>query len=202
MNGRIIRNLGFLLWIIISIVLLFLSIKNGIYSIIFAVLGGLLGLLGIGLIYEDFKGWWFFNLGLVFSSYPILKNIGNLNFKSILFFLGFLIAMELFLDDWIRNRKAKKRCTMPYEAKCISFAQAGASTYLPIYRYHIDGKTNTFYGNYSSNVNPKLGDIITVFVNKKNENDIYCPTSKAILMIRYFIGFVILSFSAGALILL
>ena len=36
----------------------------------------------------------------------------------------------------------------------------------------------------------------------ENENDVYCPTAKPILMIRYFIGFLIVSFSAGALMIL
>lgn len=192
MNSRIIRNLGFLLWIIISIGLLFLNIKNGVASIILSLIGGIFGVLGIAVIYENFKGWIALNLGLVAWIYPIINVVGyNFSFKqdvkTVVIAFGILIAMELFFDDSIRNKNAKKRCTIPFEAKCISFAQAGVSTYVPIYRYHIEGRTNTFYGNSLSSVNPKLGDIITVFVNKKNENDVYCPTAKPILMIRYFI---------------
>lgn len=205
MNSRATRNFSFLLWSIITVVLVCLELNKNLNSILLTILGSIIGLIGIGRIYNSFRGWLFFDFGLAVWVYPILK-LARINFASnikfILIVFCFVITMQLFFDDSLRNKKAKKRCTIPFEAKCISFTQAGVSSYVPIYRYHIDGRTNMFYGNNLSSINPKLGDIITVFVNKKNENDVYCPTAKAILMIRYIVGFLILSFSTGALVIL
>ena len=186
MKGRITRNFCLFSWIILS--------------------GCLVEIIGILEIYNSFNGWFTFDFGLIFYIYPILKVMEirfNSNIiKQIILFFGFLIAIELFFDDSLRCKRIKRKCTIPFEAKCISFAQAGASTYIPIYRYHINGKTNMFYGNSLSSANPRLGEVITVFVNRKNENEVYCPTAKAILMLRYIIGFIILFFSTGALMIL
>ena len=192
MNSKTTRNINILLWFIMSVALLVLEYNNQLFNIfLITILGGIIGLIGIGLIYNNFKGWIVFDVSLAILSYPISRIIGvrGINIKEIVIFLGILIVMQLFLDDFIRNKKNKKRCTVPFEAKCVSFAQSGVSTYIPIYRYHVNGKSNMFYGNNLSSVNPKLGEIITVFVNKKNENDVYCPTAKAILMLRYIIRF-------------
>ena len=207
MKGKSTRNLCLVLWTVISAVLLYCVRACGFNCVLITAIGCIIGIIGIGRIYNSFSGWIVLDIGIAFLIYPISKICGyNLRYgdhiKEVAIGLSFLIAMQLFFDDYFRNKKAKKRCTVPFEAKCISFAPAGVSSYVPIYRYHIDGKTNTFYGNNLSSVNPKLGDIITVFVNKKNEKDIYCPTAKAILMIRYIIGLIILSFSTSALVIL
>ena len=207
MHGKNIRNFCLILWIVLAGVLMSYGKAYGLNCVLLITLASVLGIVGIGRIYNSFSGWFFLDIALGVCIYPFSKVLGyNLNYgdhiKSIVIGFCLLFALQLFFDDYFRNKNARKRCTEAFEAKCISFAPAGVSSYVPIYRYHIDGKTNTFYGTNLSSVNPRLGEIITVFVNKKNQNDVYCPTAKAILMIRYIVGFLIISFSTGALVIL
>ena len=207
MKSRITRNICLLLWFIMSIVLLCLGLQNGTSYILSIILGTIVGIIGIDSIYKGFYGWIIFNFGIGIMLYPISRCFGyNLNYiekiKELILTFCLLLSFELFFDDSIRNKNAKKRCTVPFQAKCVSFARSGEASYIPIYRYHIGGKASMFYGTNLSSSNPRLGEVITVFVNKKNENDVYCPTAKSILMVRYMVAFAIISFCIGAIVFL
>jgi len=207
MKNRKAKKNVLVLWGIISIVLIIYGLKDSISNISLLILGEIVSGIGIMRTFKHFSGWIVFDIGLCLLLFPVARLFGydfvlNSSIKNVALAFGIILATQLFFDDSLRNKSAKKRCTVPFQAKCISFEESYNSIYIPVYRYHIEGKTNTFYGNNLYSVNPKLGDVLTVFVNKKNENDIYCPTSKAILMLRYMIGMLLIAFSTGALIIL
>ena len=104
MNSKTTRNINILLWFIMSVALLVLEYNNQLYNIfLITILGGIIGLIGIGLIYKNFKGWIVFDVSLAILSYPISRIIGvrGINIKEIVIFLGILIVMQLFFDDFV-----------------------------------------------------------------------------------------------------
>lgn len=207
MKSKWVKKFVLVLWFILLVSLIKIGIQSNISYIFFLIVGEIASFIGLSRVFRSFVGWFLFDVGLGFMIYPIAEILGIDYFvgkyiKEIVLFFGGLIAMQLFFDDSLRNKSAKKRCTIPYEAKCISFEQASDYTYIPVYKYLKDGKVNMYYGNGKASANPKLGDVITVFVNKKNEKEVYCPTSKAILMVRYLAGMIVLAFSTGAIIVL
>lgn len=207
MKSKWVKKFVLVLWIILSVTLIIMSIKSNVSYILPLIVGEIASFIGLSSVFRSFVGWFLFDVGLGFMVYPVaqifgIDHIASKYIKEIVLFLGGLIAIQLFFDDGLRNKGVKKRCTTPYEAKCISFEQSSDSTYIPVYKYMKDGKVRMYYGNGKSSVNPKLGDVITVFVNKKNEKEVYCPTSKAILMVRYLAGMMVLAFSTGAIIVL
>lgn len=202
MNKAITRKIISLVWFIVSIVLVIIGFKENNNLILSIIVGQLFVGFGALIIEKNFGGWIITDLGLIILSYPITKILeyeiafqNSMKYSILTFCL--LIAIELFFDDYIKNKSVKKRCTEPLQAKCVSFENSIGTNYIPVYKYNIDGKINMFYGNCKSNLNAKLGDVITIFVNNKNQDDIYCPTSKALLMIRYLIGTGLLAFTIG-----
>lgn len=203
MNNKKARKLTVLVWFIVSIVLIKIGIDTN-SNLVGAIITGQL-IIGIGMLltFSNFLGWIITDFGLAVLVYPISKILGyNITFQNsikeiIIAFLA-LVAIQLFFDDSLRNKKAKKRCTVPFEAKCVSFEQGEDSKYNPVYKYSINGQAAMFHGNYKTSVNPKLGEVITIFVNKKNNKEIYCPTPKAVLMFRYLLGALLITFSLGA----
>ena len=207
MNSKKARKLIVLLWIIISVVLIKSASLININYIGAIIVGQIISLLGLLIVFRNFLGWLVADFGFVVLAYPISKLLGfNITFqnsiKEIVISFFIVLAIELFFDDYLRNKKAKKRCTVPYQAKCISFEQDSSYRYNPVYKYNINGQAAMYHGNNKSSINPKLGEVITIFVNKKNNKEIYCPTPKAILMLRYLLGVLLITISVGALLVL
>lgn len=203
MNNQKSRKLIVLLWFIVSVVLIKIGIdvnKNFVGAI---AVGQFISLIGLTLTFRNVLGWLVTDLGLSVLVYPISKILGfNItiqnSIKEIVIAFFVLLAIQLFFDDYLRNNKAKKRCTVPFEAKCVSFEQDSNYRYNPVYKYNINGQAAMYHGNNKSSVNPRLGEVITIFVNKKNNKEIYCPTPKAVLMLRYIFGALLITFSIGA----
>ena len=203
MNNKKARKLILLLWFIVSIVLIKTGIdinKNFLGAII---IGQLISLIGLVLTFSNFLGWIVTDFGLAVLVYPISKILGfSITFqnsiKEIVIAFLTLIAIQLFFDDYLRNNRARKRCTIPFQAKCVSFEQDSSYRYNPVYKYNINGQAAMYHGNNKSSINPRLGEVITIFVNKRNNSEIYCPTPKAVLMLRYLLGAVLITFSIGA----
>lgn len=203
MNCKKAKKLIILLWFIVSIVLIKIGIDTNTKFLGALITGQLISLIGLLLTFSNFLGWLVTDFGLVVLVYPISKILGyNITFqnsiKEIAISFLTLIAIQLFFDDYLRNKRAKKRCTVPFQAKCVSFEQGENYRYNPVYKYSIDGQAAMYHGNNKSSINPKLGEVITIFVNKKNNNEIYCPTPKAVLMLRYLLGTLLITFSVGA----
>lgn len=203
MNNQKSKKLIVLLWFIVSVVLIKIGISINEKFVGAIVVGQLISLIGFILTFNNVLGWVVTDLGLSVLVYPISKILGfnitiqNSTKEIVLSFL-IVLAIQLFFDDYLRNNKAKKRCTVPFEAKCVSFEQDSSYRYNPVYKYNINGQAAMYHGNNKSSVNPRLGEVITIFVNKRNNKEIYCPTPKAILMLRYILGALLITVSVGA----
>lgn len=203
MNSKKARKRIVLLWFIVSIFLIILGININSNLIGAIIIGQLLTGIGMLLTFSNFLGWIVTDFGLAVLVYPISKILGNNitfqnSIKEIAIAFLAVVALQLFLDDSLRNKKAKKRCTVPFQAKCVSFEQGKDFKYNPVYKYNINGQAVMYRGNDKTSINPKLGEVITIFVNKKNNKEIYCPTPKAVLMVRYLLGTLLITFSLGA----
>lgn len=203
MNSKKARKLTVLLWFIVSIIFVKIGIDLNINLVGAIIIGQAIVGMGMVLTFSNFLGWLITDFGLAVLVYPISKILGySITFqnsiKEIAIAFVSLVAIQLFFDDYLRNKSAKKRCTVPFEAKCVSFEQGTDYRYNPVYKYSINGQIAMYYGNDKTSVNPKLGEVITIFVNKKNNKEVYCPTPKAVLMLRYLLGSLLITVSVGA----
>ena len=77
-----------------------------------------------------------------------------------------------------------KRCTLPIQAECVGFEEEYSSSrmthktlYAPIWKFYYNREFHTYCDNVFSNFGlPNYGDLIELFINPKNPEDVYIPT--------------------------